>query len=124
MDLPRARASLWLDGTVPVQEPGSDRHCSHLLFLTLLLCLCLNLSYPEAVEGISDNHLARLATLYNVMDLPVDNLTAGEEVHEAVVEVIVGGIVKGNGPLADTVWFAVCDGGQDGCVGRQLRAQG
>lgn len=58
------------------------------------------------------------------MDLPVDNLAAGEEVHEAVVEVIVGGVVKGNGLLADTVWFAVRNGGQDGCVGCQLRAQG
>ncbi|KAL0608117.1 40S ribosomal protein S20 [Plecturocebus cupreus] len=58
------------------------------------------------------------------MNLTIDNLAAGEEVHEAVVEVIVSGIVEGNGPLADTVWFAVHDGGQDGCVGCQFRAQG
>lgn len=54
------------------------------------------------------------------MNLPVDNFSAGEEVHEAVVEVIVGGIIKGNGPLADMVEFAVHDGG----IGCQLRAQG
>lgn len=107
-----------------MQEPSLYCHCGHLFFFTLLLCLCLDLSNPKAVEGISDDHLARLAALHNIMDLPVDNFTAGEEVHEAVVEVIVGGIVKGNGPLADTVWFAVCYGGQDGRIGCQLRAQG
>ena len=124
MDLPRARALLWLerDGAVPAQEPGLLCSCGHLLFLSVLLRL--DLSNPEAVEGVSDDHLARLAALHNVMDLPVDNLATGKEVHEAVVEVIVGGIVKGNGPLADAVWFAVCEGGQDGCVGHQLRTQG
>lgn len=100
-----------------MQEPGLYCHCSHLLFLTLFLSLCLDLSNPKAVEGVADDHLARLAALHDVMDLPVDDFAAGEEVHEAVVEVIVGGIIKGNGPLADTVWFAVCNGGQDGCVG-------
>lgn len=111
------------DGLVPVQQPGLFCHCGHLLFLTLLLCLCLDLSNPKAVEGVTNDHLTRLAALYNVMDLTIDNLAAGEEVHEAVVEVIVSGIVEGNGPLADTVWFAVHDGGQDGCVGCQFRAQ-
>lgn len=126
MDLPWGRALLWLerDGAVPVQKPGLFCHCGHLLVLTLLLCLRLDLSNPKAVKGVADDHLARLAALHNVVDLPVDNLTAGEEVHEAVVEVIVSGIVKGNGPLADTVWFAVCDRGQESCVGCQLRTQG
>lgn len=126
MDLPRARALLWLerDGAVPAPEPGLLCSCGHLLFLSVLLRLRLDLSNPEAVQGVSDDHLARLAALHNVVDLPVDNLATSKEVHEAVVEVIVGGIVKGNGPLADAVWFAVCKGGQDGRVGRQLRTQG
>lgn len=115
------RASLWLerDGAAP----GLFCRCGHLLLLTLLLCLRLDLSHPKAVKGVADDHLARLAALHNVVDLPADNLAAGEEVQEAVVEVIVGGVVEGNGPLADAVRPAVRDGGQDGGVGQQLGAQ-
>lgn len=109
---------------VPGQVPGLLCGCGPVLFLPVLFRLCLDLSNPKAVQGVTDDHLTRLAALHNVVDLPVDNLAAGEEVHEAVVEVIVGGIVKGDGPLADAVWFAVCKGGQDGCIRCQLRTQG
>ena len=104
--------------------PGLLCGCGPVFFLPVLLRLRLDLSNPKAVEGVTDDHLTRLAALHNVVDLPVDNLAAGEEVHEAVVEVIVGGVVKGDGPLADAAWFAVGKGGQDGCIGCQLRTQG
>lgn len=60
--------------------PSLFCRCSHLLLLTLLLCLRLDLSHPKAVKGVADDHLARLAALHNVMDLPADNLAAGEKV--------------------------------------------
>lgn len=117
-----ARAILWLerDDAGHVHKKLSlFHHRGYFFFLSILLGLCFDLSNPKAIEGVTNDHLTRLAALHNVMDLPVDNLSAGEEVHEAVVEVIVGGVVKGDGPLADAAEFAVHGRG----IGCQLRAQ-
>lgn len=95
-----------------------------LLLFFILFCFCFNLCHSEPVESITNYHLPRLAALYNLLDLPIHNFPAGEEVHKAVVEVIMRGILKGDGPLADVARFAVTDSSDDGAVRLQLSAQG
>lgn len=95
-----------------------------LLPLFILFRFCFDLGHAEAVESVADHHLPRLAALHDLLDLPVDDFPAGEEVHEAVVEVIVRGVLEGDGPLAHVAGFAVVDGSDDGTVGLQLSAQG
>lgn len=95
-----------------------------LLPLFILFCFCFNLGHSKPVESIANYHLPRLAALYDLLDLPIHNFPAGEEVHEAVVEVIVRGILEGDGPLADVASFAVVDSSDDGAVRLQLSAQG
>lgn len=94
-------------------------YCNVLLQLTVQK-FCLDLCHTKPVQSVSDHHFPRLTSLHNIMNLPVHNFTAGEKVNQPVVKVIVCGILKVYGVVADVACLAVTDGCDDGAVWLQL----